>query len=257
MKRILLICTLIPFAGLLASFGQTEQTGTVVFEEVAKIEIKLEGEMAAMMKDFPKEQRSNKVLYFSPEASLYEKAKTEDAAGAGEFGHSSGNMRIMMSVPENKVFIDLENKKILEQREFMTRIFLIKADMPENKWKISGEQKTILDYPCIEAINTDTAGVTTRVWFTPSITVQSGPAKFCNLPGLVLEVNINDGERVYLAQSINFDPLDKNRLKKPKEGKKISMAEYDKIVAEKMKERGMDGTGGIHGGRTMTIKIKK
>ena len=189
--------------------------------------------------------------------SLYEKVETEDAGDGGEFGHSSGNMRFMMSVPENKVFIDLENKKILEQREFMTRIFLIKADMPENKWKISGEQKMILDYPCIEATHTDTAGVITRVWFAPSITVQSGPAKFCNLPGLVLEVNIKDGDRVYLAQSINFDPLDKNRLKKPKEGKKISMAEFDKIVAEKMKERGMDGTGGIHGGRTMTIKIKK
>ena len=89
MKRILLICTLLPFAGLFASFGQTEQTGTVVFEEVVKIEIKLEGEMAAMMKDFPKEQRSNKVLYFSPEASLYEKMKTEDAGDAGGFGHST------------------------------------------------------------------------------------------------------------------------------------------------------------------------
>jgi len=257
MKRILLICALLPFAGLLASFGQTEQTGTVIFEEVFKIEIKLEGEMAAMMKDFPKEQRSNKVLYFSPEASLYEKVETEDAGGGGEFGHSSGNMRFMMSVPENKVFIDLENKKILEQREFMTRIFLINADMPENKWKISGEQKMILDYPCIEATHTDTAGVITRVWFAPSITVQSGPAKFCNLPGLVLEVNIKDGNRVYLAQSINFDPLDKNRLKKPKEGKKVSQAEFDEIVAEKMKEMGVDGTGGIHGGRTMRIEIKR
>lgn len=257
MKRILLIFVLMPFAGLLASFGQTEQTGTVVFEEVIKIKIKLEGEMAAMMKDFPKEQRSNKVLYFSPEASLYEKIKTNDTRDAGGFGHSTGNMQIMMSVPENKVFIDLENKNILEQREFMTRVFLIKADMPEKKWKISGEQKTILDYPCFEATHTDTAGVTTRVWFTPSITVQSGPAKFCNLPGLVLEVNIKDGEQVYLAQSINFDPLDKNRLKKPKEGKKVSLAEFDKIVAEKMKEMGVDGTGGIHGGRTMFIKIEK
>ena len=257
MKRILLICTLIAFAGLLASFGQTEQAGTVIFEEVTKIEIKLEGEMAAMMKDFPKEQRSSKVLYFSPEASLYEKMKTEDANDAGGFGHSTGNMRIMMSVPENKVFIDLENKEILEQREFMTRMFLIKADMPEKKWKISGEQKTILDYPCIEATHTDTAGVTTKVWFTPSITVNSGPAKFCNLPGLVLEVNIDDGKKVYTAQSISLDPPDKKAFKKPKEGKNVSMAEFDKIVAEKMKEMGVDGTGGIHGGRTMRIEIKR
>lgn len=256
MKRILLICTIIPFAGLFASFGQTEQTGTVIFEEVAKIEIKLEGEMAAMMIDFPKEQRSTRALYFSPEASLYEKIKTNDTRDAGGFGHSTRNMQIMMSVPENKVFIDLENKKILEQREFMTRIFLITADMPEKKWKISGEQKTILDYPCFEATHTDTAGVTTRVWFTPSITVKSGPAKFCNLPGLVLEVNIEDGKKVYLAQSINFDPLDKNTLKKPKEGKKVTMAEFDEIVVEKMKEMDIDGTRGIHGGRVI-IKISK
>ena len=257
MKRILLIGTLIPFAGLLTSFGQKEQTGIVVYEEVAKIEIKLEGEMAAMMKDFPKEQRSNKVLYFSPEASLYEKMKIENANDAGEFDHSTGNMQIIMSMPENKVFIDLENKIILEQREFMTRVFLIKADMPEKKWKISGEQKTILDYPCIEATHTDTSGLTTSVWFTPSITIQSGPAKFCNLPGLVLEVNIEDGKRVYLAQSINFEPLDKNTFKKPKEGKKVSLAEFDKIVAEKRKEMGVDGPGGSHAGGTVIIRVRK
>lgn len=252
MKRIQMIIALLPLAGLLVSFGQTAQTGTVVYEEVTQIEIKLEGEMAAMMKDFPKEQKSNMVLYFSPQASLYEKMKTNEEVN---MGHTEGAMTIMMHTPDNKLFIDFDNEKIIEQREFMTRNFLITGEFPEDKWKITGEQKMILDYPCMEATKTDTAGVVTRAWFTPSIAVPAGPARFCMLPGLVLEVNIKDGDRIYLAQSVNFDPLEKDTLKKPKDGKKVSEVDFNKIVAEKMKEMGVEG-GGVSGGKTMMIKIQ-
>lgn len=252
MKRIQMIIALLPLAGLLVSFGQTGQTGTVVYEEVTQIEIKLEGEMAAMMKDFPKEQKSNMVLYFSPQASLYEIMKTNEEAN---MGHTEGAMTIMMHTPDNKLFIDFDNEKIIEQREFMTRNFLITGEFPEDKWKITGEQKMILDYPCMEATKTDTAGVITRAWFTPSIAVPAGPARFCMLPGLVLEVNIKDGDRVYLAQSVNFDPLQKDTLKKPKDGKKVSEVDFNKIVAEKMKEMGVEG-GGMSGGKTIIMKIQ-
>jgi len=234
--------------------AQTPQAGTVEFEEIRKFEFNLEGEMAQMMKDMPSEQKSAMILYFSTEASLYEKVKGEETMMGGGFAHAEAGINIIMSAPDNKVFIDLVKNEILEQKEFMTRTFLIKEDMPENKWKITGEQKMILDYPCMEATVTDTAGVTTSVWFTPAIPVKSGPLTFCNLPGLVLEADINDGSHKFIAKSINLDLPDEEKLMKPKDGKKVTKEEYDIIVAEKMKEMGVENGGS---GNTIVIRVNK
>jgi GLPGLI family protein len=218
--------------------------------------------MAEMMSgmDMPTEQRSDMILYFSPEASLYEKAKQneDDHAGGGGMGgnfHAAQGMqiRMMTSTPNNKVFIDLEKNEILEQKEFMTRTFLIKGDMPENDWKITGKQKMILDYPCMEAVKTDTAGAVTRVWFTPGVPCKSGPLTFCNLPGLVLEVDVEDGSRRYIAKSISLETPDKEYFKKPKDGKKVTKEEFDKIVEEKRKEMGLEQGGE---GNNVMIRIR-
>ena len=113
--------------------AQEKTSGTVIYEEVRKIEIKLEGEMAHLMKDMPKEQRNEKVLYFSPAASLYQnlekdETKTIQWAGSG--------MRIMMSAPDNKLFIDIEKEEVIEQREFMTRTFLINGECRSQTGKL-------------------------------------------------------------------------------------------------------------------------
>lgn len=249
MKKILLL----PIGLLLLSValvnGQNKQQGTVIYEDLSKIEIKLEGEMAHLMKDMPKERRVKQVLYFNREASVYT-AKKEDPKNIAV---DQPGMKIMMGgQAENILYLDLASREMTEQKEFMTRIFLIKGEMPSQQWKISGEQKMILDYPCMEATQTDTAGVVTRAWFAPSIPVQTGPGKYSDLPGMVLEVNIDDGKRTLLAQSIDFDTPVKEFLSKPKKGKKVSKEEFDKIVEEKMKEMGAEGAAG---GSTIMIKI--
>ena len=260
MKKIILSILVSIFLSTMIINAQDKSSGTVVYEEVTKIEIKLEGEMAHLMKDMPKEQRAKKMLYFSPEASLYTATEKDDkmdeAMGGGGMAHAmgGGGMTIMMGAPDNKLYVDLKKEEVIEQREFMTRTFLINGEMPSSDWKITGEQKMLLDYPCMEATKTDTAGVVTRVWFAPTIPVKCGPGSYCNLPGLVLEVDIEDGKRKMLAKSIDFTMPAKEFFKKPKDGKKVSNEEFDKIVAEKIKEMG--GEGGTGSGSTIMIRVK-
>lgn len=167
MKNKLLIISGILLTSFFSSFSQVIESGTLLYEEVMKIEIKLEGEMAALMKDFPKERKSTKILYFNKEASLFENSKSEEPVDMAGFDGHTGGIRVMMQEPDNKLFIDLKKKKIIEKRDFMTRIFLITAELPDIAWKITGNQKMILEYPCMEAVSTDTAGIRTIAWFSP------------------------------------------------------------------------------------------
>ena len=95
----------------------------------------------------------------------------------------------------------------------------------------------------------------TRIWFTPSINIPAGPGNYCNLPGLVLKVDINEGQRVLEARSISFDDPGKDVFEKPDKGKKVSKDEFDTIVAEKMKEMGAEGSTG--GGGIVIIRTRK
>lgn len=238
------------------SFSQQPLSGSVVYEETIKLDIKLDGEMAAMIKDLPTEKKSEMILWFSPQASLYDKYIKEDGnAAGGGYWVSEGNMKMVMADPVNKVFVDMEKREMIEQREFMTRMFLIMGYMPEKEWKITGQQEMILDYPCIEATRTDTSGMVTRVWFTPSVSIPAGPGHYCNMPGLVLKVDIDEGKRLLEASSISFDDPGQEVFEKPSKGKKVSRKEFDTIVAEKMKELGVEK--GSMGGGTVVIKIRK
>jgi len=231
-----------------------DQRGTIQYKEKVKLEFKIEGPMSEALQNMPKERISGKVLYFSPEASLNKKAEQENDNNEKEIMQSGKNIRITMTEPDNRYFIDLNKKKTIEQREFMTRKFLISGDLPENNWKIIGEQEEILDYPCMEAIKTDTSGVITRVWFTPAINIPAGPSEYCNLPGMVLKVDIDNGKRIIEATNINFDDPGDEVFEKPKKGKKVTKEEFDKIVAEKMEEMEAQGTTK---GATVVIKIRK
>ena len=232
--------------------AQTEITsGVVNYSETVKMNIKLEGESSQFAAMLPKERTSQKILYFSPDASLYQlnTEKQEDETISQDIGGAS--IMVKMVQPDNKFYADLKGKKTIKQRDFMTRIFLIEQEMKSEGWKLTGNQKSILDYPCQEAVKMED---TTKIiaWFTPAIPVASGPGKYIDLPGLVLAVDVNNGERMITATSVDLEPVDKAILKKPKKGKKVSQNEFDKIVEEKNKE--MEEQYGSSGGGVV-IKI--
>jgi GLPGLI family protein len=217
-------------------------TGTIVYEQVVKLEIKLEGESAQFANSLPKERKSQKILRFNAESSLYEnKTMDEDQTMQSESG---GTVMIRMVEPDNKVYTDLTENKQIEKREFMTREFLIETALNPSEWKLTGNQKMVMNYPCQEAVKESKDGKT-NAWFTPVIPVSAGPGVYNGLPGLVLAVDVNDGKQTLNAISIDLNPVAENVIVKPDKGKKVTREEFDKIVDEKMKEMGgQSGPGG-------------
>ena len=93
-------------------------------------------------------------MSFSNDVTLFE--ESGDISDEMTQSHEEGGIRInMVSTGANKIYTDLKNKKITEQRDFMNRMFLVEQDLPVSNWKVTGNQKVILGYPCNEAVKQD------------------------------------------------------------------------------------------------------
>jgi GLPGLI family protein len=232
-------------------------SGEVIYQEAVKMDIQLEGVDAQLAAQIPKERKTEKILHFTPEEAMFENHQADDPEDALQMEGSG--MMIKITEPDNRIYIDLENQRVIEQKDFMSRIFLIESPLEPQKWRISGEQKTILEYACLEAISEE-EGKDVHAWFTPQIAVATGPGRYSGLPGLVLAVEMDNGNRKLEAISLELKPVDKSVLEKPTRGKKVTPEEYQAIVDEKMKEMGIEGDGTWHGSggsdHTSTVVIK-
>ena len=54
----------------------------------------------------------------------------------------------------------------------------------------------------------------------------------------ILEIDINNGEIVMSAQKVDLKKLKKGEIEAPKKGEKITGAEFQKLMAERMRENG-------------------
>lgn len=216
---------------LLAAFNlQAQQTsGTVTYLQTLQLSI----DAAALPEGFgamlPSKHEVEKVLYFNPEATLYENKPLSKEEKSKEYRQEDVSIRIDRQLPEEQVYTDLKNKKVTEQKDLMGRMFLIARDAEAPRWKTTGRQKKILDLPCMEA----STGDSITAWYTTAIPVNAGPETFRGLPGLILELNA--GSRLqFLATSLSpATPAAQQRIKPPVKGKRVTDKEFEKLAAEK------------------------
>ncbi|CAL2102110.1 Ribonuclease Z [Tenacibaculum sp. 190130A14a] len=199
------------------------------------------------------------VLNFNANESLY---KEEERLGNPN-GDRGGRFQSMMSSFSNGVqYKNVKEKELLESKEFFGKNFLIEEKLDDLKWEMTGETKQIGQYTCLKATvvkkvedldfrrfrprrnrnneegKEETPEVKKEVlvtaWYTPQIPVSNGPGEYGGLPGLILELNA--GKTTVLCSEIVLNPSEKQEIKKPTKGKKVTREEYDKIAQKKMEE---------------------
>jgi GLPGLI family protein len=213
------------------------------------------------------------IMHFDKTSSIYEQQKKIDLPIAG-----MGGMRLMPNAADDdgKLYKNIKENIIIEERDFMGKEFLIKDSLPKLIWKLENETKQIGDYTCFKAsvIKKSISNVrdkdrekirkakktnfmddfelpkeiTVTAWYTPEIPVNQGPENYWGLPGLILEVN--DGKTTVLCSKIVLNAKEKAEIKAPTNGKVISQKEYDETVVKKMEElrqmnQGHGGNGGM------------
>jgi GLPGLI family protein len=239
MKRIiLLIGVLVSLTAAQIVFGQNE--GRIVYEIKVNVHRTLPKEREAMKDMIPEFRTSQDQIAFNESASLYspiiEDEEEETQAGGGRV------MRFQR--PQVEIYIDQANSKRVMLQEFMGKNYLIEDSIQVRPWKFGNETKTINGYECKQAMYYNEERKQNVVaWYTDKLRPFLGPENFNTLPGAVLLVDINDGERMITAKSIDLRSLKKSELKVPTGGTKTTEADFRKMMNEQMER--MRANGGV------------
>ncbi len=250
MKQYLLACSLF-FS--LAAHAQVKE-GRVVYERTSQLPIRAFNIDPAIAAQMPKSRVDQFELLFSQNKSLWQFLPSTENDGDAQT-HQSGGMVIRFAGVSNDItYHDFESASRTDQREIFERTFLISDSIRKQEWKLSDETKSILNYTARKATTTrvnsssrmsmengemkteiinDT--VTVVAWYTTDVPVPAGPEYQGQLPGLILELDVDNGRTVY--KILEFSPkVNASKIKPPKEGKKMTAAQFAKEREKMMEE---------------------
>lgn len=243
-------------AFLAVSLAQAQQKeGKVIYERVSQMQITFSGNLTEEMQRMIPRSRTDKFeLTFGNNQALWKSAEpdNEDEMMSGGGEGSTFQIRTMTPGGSDVLYTNLETGKRTEQREMFDKKYIVDDSVRPLKWKMSGETKTILNHNCMKATSsrigkrpqttfvdgkmerkevTDTTLIV--AWFASDIPVSTGPAEYQGqLPGLILEMDINNGRQVFRALDLS-PKADLASIKEPT-GKRHYTAEEFRAEREKL-----------------------
>jgi len=263
MKSIIFKSTLFIFI-ILQAFTATAQkfSGTATYISKSKMEL---GRWGSRMSEAQKKQIAARlknrlektyILSFNNQESTFlEEEKIDAISGAtdswgGYF--SRGNH-----------YKNIKNNQIVQSQEFYGKRFLVKDELYRIKWTMGTETKKIGQYTCYKAkafvpsselnwynfswsdLRSNTANESdgkepaeklsvVEAWYTTQIPITQGPAEYWGLPGLILEVSVDNTTLLCTEIVINKD--DEVKIEAPSKGKVITKKDYKETVQTKMLE---------------------
>jgi GLPGLI family protein len=248
MKRIvILIGIIISVFAIQAVFGQ-ETGGVILYENKVNMYRMIPKERLEAMKAMVPEFRTSKSqLFYSDTESIYKPVIEDSEEDMSTQGNGSNRSGIVMRFqqPNVEIYFNQSESMGVTSQEFLGKQYLITDSLEVSPWKFGEGTKTIAGYECKMAYYTDDSNPERvqeiTAWYTDKLRPFLGPERYYTLPGAVLAIDINNGERVTVAQSIETRPLKKNELKVPTKGESITRYEFRKLVDERMKEMRQNG----------------
>jgi GLPGLI family protein len=239
MKRLLLLLgVLVSLTAAQVVFGQAE--GAITYEIKINLHRNIPKEREEMKAMIPEFRINQDLLVFNATESLNKPIIEEEDDDDTQTG--GGGFRMRMQRPQNETYVNQETTKRVLLQEFMGKKYLIEDSLKVMPWKFGTETKEVKGYACRQAtLYNEERKQTIVAWYTDQLRPFLGPENFNTLPGAVLEVNINDGERIITAKSIELRPLKKNEMKIPSGGTKTTEAELRKMMNEQMERMRANG----------------
>ena len=169
---------------------------------------------------------TNYELYFKGSKSLYARKKE---AAKGEYSWKPDQFLLIR---------DYKNQEQEDLIETLGKVYHLNEALPKIKWKILNEIKEVAGYICMKAeTRNEDKNQVVHAWFTDAIPFTGGPEGYGGLPGMILEIDINDGDALITATEVKLDG-EEIQLPYPKKmkGKKIAKVEFENIVKKYIDE---------------------
>ncbi len=214
---------LLSFGLCLSFFLQAQTSGKVVFNE----------KWERSFRNWSYTEAHTWELYFNDTIAVCHWIKPEEKESAGAVKTFS-----WMQDLEDVYVSHIREKQVEDAVEFFRRTFLIDGDFPSFKWKMTGKQGLVEEFPSMEAM-TVSGSDTIYAWFSPRIQVPVGPREFRGLPGLILFLETEGGNRSFTLESVdlNYTPTSEDlSFKRPNKGKEMTYDEFIKFRNEKAEE---------------------
>lgn len=239
--------------------------GKVLFERTIQLQFR-GNPPPEMANNMPRERKDKFELSFAKNQSLWESVPDMEENNNPGDGEGNGNRMMMRFVgADDLTYHNFETGKRVQQRELNSKNYIVEDSIQKLNWKLTGESKTILGHTVqkaraerfgMRAVMTMENGEMKRqmmpdttlinAWVAMDIPVPAGPEFQGQLPGLILELEMNNGRVLYKALEIS-PKVNAAAIKQPKGGKNISAAEFDKEREKTFEDmrRNMPGGGQI------------
>lgn len=244
-----------------------QQQGRILYERTMQLQIRMAAMEDGPERNIPQSRTDRMEVVFGKNQSI-RKPIVEEAPEPSNFEGGGIVIRTFGAGAEDISYFNYDEKRMVDQREFGGKKYIISDSIRPLQWKVTGETKTILGLPCQAAkaqrismrmsasMNNgelkrtevpDTANIV--AWFTPAIAVPTGPEYQGQLPGAILEINVNDGRLVYKAVEVS-EKADLALIKEPKSGKKVTQKEFADEQQKMMQDMQRN-----NGGRNQSFRI--
>lgn len=216
------------------SYGQAT-SGYIRFEERTDVFKMLSKEMLVRYQDQIEQYSSITYrLYFNPSESFYKNYFDDRSIAAPINGN---RMRLMMNQPSDKNYYYTSNDMMITQLEALGKVYYMSDSIKFHAWKFGSGVRTILGYECHMAYYTDTSNpdkpIEVTAWYTSQIRPFIGPERFNTLPGGILALDFNNGERYWVARSIELRDLKpEEKITLPETKKNTKKCSYDEYLAD-------------------------
>jgi len=239
MKHLLLLLgILVSMTAAHVVFAQNE--GTIQYEVRVNMHRSLPQDRAEMKEMIPEFNVHKSRLIFRDGESLF--ANVENEEDDEEFGEDNGPVRIRMRRAMNEYYYNFSTARRVTLQEFLGKNFIIEDSLQPLPWKLLDESKQVLGHNCRKAVwYNEERKQTVVAWYSDKLPAFLGPETFNSLPGTVLEVDINEGERQIIATSFSSDKLRKGELKAPSKGERITEEGFRVMMEEQRKRMGGNG----------------
>jgi GLPGLI family protein len=223
MKKTILFLGVITM--LIAAHVVFGQDGVITYEVRINLHRTLPSDRDGMKAMIPEFRIFKQQLFFNAEVSMYKPLIEEEEEDNG------GGGRVIMRFRQPEIYCNQHSGKIISVQDLMGKTYLVDDSVKVAPWKLGDETKTVLGYECKQAYYADDERKQTiTAWYTDKLRPFLGPDRFNTLPGAVLAVDVNNGERVLVATKVESRPLRKNEIKEPTSGQRTTPTEFRKMM---------------------------